>query len=67
LAWDAFLEGELEAGSDLGLIARIKLAHPRRNGINGRVVKNDGKTIAFGVNQSFENCPQYIKSQDWWT
>jgi ferredoxin-NADP reductase/predicted pyridoxine 5'-phosphate oxidase superfamily flavin-nucleotide-binding protein len=60
------LEGELEAGSDIGIIG-IEFATRRRNRVNGRVVKNDGEAIVFGVDQAFGNCPQYIKSRDWWT
>jgi ferredoxin-NADP reductase len=55
-----------ENGSDLGILG-IEFATRRRNRVNGRIRTNDGKKILFKVDQSFGNCPQYIKPRDWWT
>ena len=57
------LENQLFSGSDLGILG-IEFATRRRNRVNGRVAMNDGKKIHFQVDQSFGNCPQYIKSRD---
>ena len=66
---DDALEGALRPGSDVGLLG-IEFATKRRNRVNGRIVSNgdsnDGKTV-FVVDQSFGNCPQYIKPRQWWT
>ncbi|KAL3907248.1 MAG: hypothetical protein SGARI_003629, partial [Bacillariaceae sp.] len=59
------LEGALQTGSDMGILG-IELATRRRNRVNGRVTSNNGKGIAFKVDQSFGNCPQYIKPRNWW-
>lgn len=58
------LEGDLKLGSDLGILG-IEFATRRRNRVNGRIVENDGEKIGFQADQSFGNCPQYIKSRDW--
>lgn len=60
------LEGALQTGSDLGILG-IEFATRRRNRVNGRIEANDGEKMTFKVDQSFGNCPQYIKPRDWWT
>jgi uncharacterized protein len=60
------LEGALLAGSDLGILG-IEFATRRRNRVNGRIEANDGEKMIFKVDQSFGNCPQYIKPREWWT
>lgn len=60
------LEGSLWQGSDLGILG-IEFATRRRNRVNGRILSNDGQKFEFKVDQSFGNCPQYIKPRDWWT
>jgi uncharacterized protein len=69
LAGDA-LEGSLVPGSDIGLLG-IEFATRRRNRVNGRLGTNtynhpEGAQLEFVVDQSFGNCPQYIKPRDWW-
>jgi uncharacterized protein len=60
------LEGALQVGSDLGILG-IEFSTRRRNRVNGRIESNDGEKIVFKVDQSFGNCPQYIKPREWWT
>ncbi|CAJ1951888.1 unnamed protein product [Cylindrotheca closterium] len=68
------LEGSLQVGSDLGLLG-IEFATRRRNRVNGRIISNGnndngGKNnhqITFSVDQSFGNCPQYIKPRNRWS
>eukprot|EP00978_Attheya_sp_CCMP212_P017873 scaffold48141_cov49-Attheya_sp.AAC.1 len=64
------LENALLPGSDLGMLG-IEFAARRRNRVNGRLVavsdENMSSTLEFKVDQSFGNCPQYIKPRDWWT
>mmetsp|Transcript_34179 Transcript_34179/g.82853 ORF Transcript_34179/g.82853 Transcript_34179/m.82853 type:complete len:654 (+) Transcript_34179:76-2037(+) len=65
------LEGTLQVGSDLGLLG-IEFATRRRNRVNGRIIPNssnddDKNQVTFSVDQSFGNCPQYIKPRTWWT
>ena len=65
------LEGALLPKTDLGILG-IEFATKRRNRVNGRMVKTDSKSqdsgtkqetnvMTFQVDQSFGNCPQYIK------
>ncbi len=58
------LEGALAVGSDLGLLG-IELATRRRNRVNGRVVGGAGDKLSFAVDQTFGNCPQYIRERAW--
>jgi ferredoxin-NADP reductase/predicted pyridoxine 5'-phosphate oxidase superfamily flavin-nucleotide-binding protein len=51
-------------GSDVGILG-IELATRRRNRVNGRVAANGSGGIAFRVDQSFGNCPQYIREREW--
>ena len=58
------LEGALTPGSDIGILG-IELSTRRRNRVNGRVVNNGSGPIVFSVEQSFGNCPQYIRERNW--
>ena len=56
------LESALVAGSDIG----IELATRRRNRVNGRIAESSGsRAIVCAVDQSFGNCPQYIRERAW--
>lgn len=57
------LDGAIGVGDDLGLLG-IELATRRRNRVNGRVASADG-ALSFAVDQSFGNCPQYIRERQW--
>ncbi|MEO1249990.1 MAG: pyridoxamine 5'-phosphate oxidase family protein, partial [Pseudomonadota bacterium] len=57
------LEGALAEEVDLGLLG-IEFATRRRNRVNGRISANRaGLTVS--VDQSFGNCPQYIRERAW--
>ncbi|MFT5391313.1 MAG: ferredoxin-NADP reductase [Gammaproteobacteria bacterium] len=57
------LHGELDNGTDLGLLG-IDFGTRRRNRVNGNAhAAADG--VRFDVGQSFGNCPQYIHTRDW--
>ena len=58
------LEHALEDGAKLGILG-IELATRRRNRLNGRVARTDGPGFAVEVEQSFGNCPQYIREREW--
>ncbi len=58
------LEGSFKVGADIGILG-IELATRRRNRANGRVVGNGLEGITFCVDQSFGNCPQYIREREW--
>jgi ferredoxin-NADP reductase/predicted pyridoxine 5'-phosphate oxidase superfamily flavin-nucleotide-binding protein len=60
------LEKSFEPGSDVGIIG-IEFAAKRRNRVNGRIVQNSNDSMEFRVDQSFGNCPQYIKPRKWWS
>ena len=61
------LEGVLAPGTDLGLLG-IEFATKRRNRVNGRITASDSSgMMTFSTDQSFGNCPQYIKPRQWWT
>lgn len=57
------LEGALSEGADLGLLG-IEFATRRRNRVNGRIMRN-GAGLVVSVDQSFGNCPQYIRERAW--
>jgi ferredoxin-NADP reductase/predicted pyridoxine 5'-phosphate oxidase superfamily flavin-nucleotide-binding protein len=58
------LSGALSSGKHLGLLG-IELADRRRNRINGRVRVGEDDRLIFDVDQSFGNCPQYIREREW--
>jgi uncharacterized protein len=58
------LSGALSSGRHLGLLG-IELADRRRNRINGRVRVGEDDRLIFDVDQSFGNCPQYIREREW--
>jgi ferredoxin-NADP reductase/predicted pyridoxine 5'-phosphate oxidase superfamily flavin-nucleotide-binding protein len=58
------LEGALETGNDLGLLG-IELATRRRNRLNGEIVRERAGEIVCVVQQTFGNCPQYIRAREW--
>ena len=58
------LDGALSSGGYLGLLG-IEPATRRRNRINGRVGEYDGNRLTFNVEQSYGNCPQYIREREW--
>lgn len=58
------LEGALDEGADLGLLG-IEFATRRRNRLNGRVAPGGSGALVCTVDQSFGNCPQYIRVRDW--
>ena len=61
---DDALENAFVADADVGILG-IELATRRRNRVNGRVTANGSNTITFRVDQSFGNCPQYIREREW--
>ncbi len=58
------LEDALTDGADLGILG-IELATRRRNRVNGRIAEARSGGFAFAVEQSFGNCPQYIRERAW--
>ena len=56
------LEDAFEIDADVGILG-IELATRRRNRVNGRIVGNGLGAITFRVDQSFGNCPQYIRER----
>ena len=58
------LEGAFAAGADIGILG-IELATRRRNRVNGRVMSNGSGALVCAVDQSFGNCPQYIREREW--
>ncbi len=58
------LEGALVTGTDLGILG-IELATRRRNRVNGRIREDDSGAIVLAVEQTFGNCPQYIREREW--
>jgi uncharacterized protein len=65
VAGDA-LEGCFQLGDDVGILG-IEFAAKRRNRVNGRIVSaNPKEPMEFKVDQSFGNCPQYIRPRQWW-
>ena len=51
-------------GADLGLLG-IEFATRRRNRVNGRIARREAGALVFAVEQSFGNCPQYIRERGW--
>lgn len=58
------LEHAFSADADVGILG-IELSTRRRNRVNGRISEVRANSIAFAVDQSFGNCPQYIREREW--
>ncbi len=58
------LEESLVAGADFGVLG-IELATRRRNRVNGRIAEAHSEALVFEVEQTFGNCPQYIREREW--
>lgn len=58
------LERSLLTGADIGILG-IELATRRRNRVNGRVRRDESAAIICEVEQTFGNCPQYIREREW--
>ena len=58
------LEGGLRPGADIGILG-IELETRRRNRVNGRVSQSSETGFTLEVDQSFGNCPQYIRERAW--
>lgn len=58
------LAGALEPGDHIGLLG-IEMSTRRRNRMNGRIGAAD-QGLAIEVQQSFGNCPQYIREREWY-
>ncbi|MEO1092302.1 MAG: pyridoxamine 5'-phosphate oxidase family protein [Pseudomonadota bacterium] len=63
VAGDA-LERSFASGTDIGILG-IELATRRRNRVNGRVRRSEADAIICDVEQTFGNCPQYIREREW--
>ncbi len=53
-----------QSGADIGLLG-IDFASRRRNRANGRVGRARDGTPVVHVDQTFGNCPQYIRARQW--
>ncbi len=58
------LEDAFGTGADIGILG-IELATRRRNRVNGRIADGGPEGFTFRVDQSFGNCPQYIREREW--
>ena len=58
------LSGALRPGDDLGLLG-IEFATRRRNRLNVRIADDASGALVCAVDQSFGNCPQYIREREW--
>ncbi|MGI9409566.1 MAG: pyridoxamine 5'-phosphate oxidase family protein, partial [Hyphomicrobiaceae bacterium] len=58
------LDGAFKRGIDVGILG-IELAARRRNRANGRITQSAPNGFTFTVDQSFGNCPQYIREREW--
>lgn len=58
------LEDAFAIGADIGILG-IELVTRRRNRLNGRIAGSSGQSIRIAVDQSFGNCPQYIRERQW--
>lgn len=58
------LHGALHPRSDIGILG-IELATRRRNRVNGRAGRVTSSGFDFHVDQTFGNCPQYIRERTW--
>ena len=53
----------IREGAPVGLLG-IELHTRRRNRLNGHVLEKHGEGFRVSVDQSFGNCPQYIRNRD---
>ncbi len=58
------LADALIPGADVGILG-IELATRRRNRVNGRIAESSAAGLTFRVDQTFGNCPQYIRERAW--
>ena len=58
------LDGAFMPGADVGILG-IELATRRRNRVNGRVSEVGADGFTLRVDQTFGNCPQYIRERAW--
>ncbi|WP_299892515.1 pyridoxamine 5'-phosphate oxidase family protein [uncultured Ruegeria sp.] len=58
------LHDAIKPGSDIGILG-IELATRRRNRVNGRAANVTSAGFDFHVEQTFGNCPQYIRERKW--
>jgi ferredoxin-NADP reductase/predicted pyridoxine 5'-phosphate oxidase superfamily flavin-nucleotide-binding protein len=58
------LEGAFRRGADVGLLG-IEFSTRRRNRLNGRVASEGSGALVCTVDQSFGNCPQYVRERGW--
>lgn len=58
------LRGAIAPDSDIGILG-IELATRRRNRVNGRAREIGATGFSFRVDQTFGNCPQYIRERAW--
>lgn len=58
------LSGALLRGAEIGMLG-IEFASRRRNRVNGRITADEADSTVIAVDQSFGNCPQYIRPRDW--
>ncbi len=58
------LENAFRLGTDIGILG-IELVTRRRNRANGRVATVTDTSFTFELDQSFGNCPQYIRERAW--
>jgi ferredoxin-NADP reductase/predicted pyridoxine 5'-phosphate oxidase superfamily flavin-nucleotide-binding protein len=58
------LESAFSPGADVGILG-IELATRRRNRANGRVAANGRDGLSIRIDQTFGNCPQYIREREW--
>lgn len=56
------LAGAFVAGARISVLG-IEFPTRRRNSVNGRIVSTDGETLRVKVEQSFGNCPRYIRAR----
>jgi len=54
------IRDSIKPGAPLGLLG-IEMHSRRRNRLNGRVSSRNGDGFSLAVDQSFGNCPQYIR------
>ena len=58
------LEDAFVKGAEIGILG-IELSTRRRNRVNGRIEGTSAGDFTFSVEQSFGNCPQYIREREW--